>query len=180
MNAIRSTTSPLALLAFCLIFPGFFVYHFLVGKEYIPGLLGGYSTSMALLMLPFLATAYFREIFRPRQRPRIVDAAFSALMLYFAVVVLINMGLGTRMEVATPLLAIVVQFVSIFMVMALIDPSDIRFKVAVVGSFVVLTSIILLNATEGTFVVAALDLQTTDESIANYQGYAFVYTIIVL
>ena len=180
MKSIRPRTDLVALLAFCLIFPGFFIYHFLVGKEYIPGLLGGYSTSMALLMLPLVANAYYREVTRNRRRPRSVDATFFAFEVYFACVVLVNIGIGTHMEIAAPLLAIVVQFVVIFMVMALINPSDVRFKAVVGVSFAVLSSIILLNATEGTFVVAALDLQTSDESIANYQSYAFVYTIIIL
>ena len=180
MKSIYPNTSPVALLAFCLIFPGFFIYHFLVGKEYIPGLLGGYSTSMALLMLPLIANEYYREVTRHRRRPRGIDTTFFAFEVYFAGVVLVNIGIGTHMEVAVPLLAIAVQFAVIFMVMALINPTDVRFKMAVGLSFVVLSSIILLNATEGTFVVAALDLQTSDESIANYQSYAFVYTIIVL
>ena len=180
MKSIRPRTDLVALLAFCLIFPGFFIYHFLVGKEYIPGLLGGYSTSMALLMLPLVANAYYREITRHRRHPRSVDAAFFAFEVYFACVVLVNIGIGTHMEIAAPLLAIVVQFVVIFMVMALINPSDVRFKAVVGISFAVLSSIILLNATEGTFVVAALDLQTSNEKIADYQSYAFVYTIVIL
>ena len=41
---------------FYALFPGFFAYHFLVAKEWLPPVLGGYSSAMAALLVRVVAS----------------------------------------------------------------------------------------------------------------------------
>jgi len=172
--------SPVAIFAFFLMFPGFFVYHTLVGKGHIPAVMGGYSTSIAALMLPLLAAAYARHALRDRGGRSLIDAVFFLFVIYFAALVGFNLLSGADPAIGIPHLASAVQFLSIFMVVKLVDLTSRAFRVAAPAFVGLLTAIVFLNSPGGVFNVAPVDLHLSGDKVADYQGYAFVYVVLVL
>ena len=167
-------------LAFYTVFPGFFIYHFLVGREYIPAIFGGYSTSIAVILLPFLCIAYVRDIRQNTNHFSSVEAAFLGFTGYFAAVVLSQIAWGANWSASVQLLSVTLQFVAIFIIVKLADRESAKFKWSLIGFFVTLSGIIFLNVSDGAFIVASPDLQNSVAKIADYQGYAFVYIVVAI
>lgn len=167
-------------LAFYAVFPGFFIYHFLIGKEYLPAIFGGYSTSIAVILLPFLCIAYVRDIRQNINHFSLVEAAFLGFTGYFAAAVLIQIAWGANWSASVQLLSVTLQFVAIFIIVKLADRESPKFKWSLMGFFVTLSGIIFLNVSDGAFIVASPDLQNSVAKIADYQGYAFVYIVVTI
>lgn len=167
-------------LAFYLIFPGFFIYHFLIAEQYLPPFLGGYSTSISVLLFPFLCLAYAKHALQKIRHFSFIEVGFLVFTVYFGFVVLFHVALGADTAIAGPLLAIIPQFIAIFIVAKLVNPATPEFKRDSIFFFVVLTGIIFLNTSDGVFSVSNLDTQLAADHFADYQGYAFVYIVTAL
>lgn len=167
-------------IAFFLIFPGFFIYHFLIGKEYITSFLGGYSTSIAVILAPFMLVIYCRTIINNRKNFLFIDFLFLIFLAYFIAITVINLLIGTDVTIANTLLATVPQFLVLFIVVKLIDPGRPVFKNCLIGFYILLTLLIFFNVQDGQFVAANLNVQSTEDRLADYQSFAFVYIVIAL
>ena len=167
-------------LTFYIVFPGFFIYHFFVGKEYLPAIFGGYSTSIAVILLPFLCVAYVRDIRQNIHNFSLIEAAFLGFTGYFAAVVIIQITWGANWSASVQLFSVTLQFVAIFIIVKLTDRESPKFKWSLMVFFIILSGIIFLNVSEGAFFIASPDLQYSVEKIADYQGYAFVYIVVTI
>lgn len=180
MKAAYPFDDRLVRLCFYLLLPGFFLYHFLVGKEFIPGLLRGYSTAMSSLLLLPLGLVYVRHLLRSPEHRRPLAAIYLGFVLYYAIVLMLQLALGRHGNAVFEQGGIVVQFLSLYILAVLAPLGERRFQRWLLGFFIAMTAIIVFNADEGTFVVAALDLIQTADFLANYQAYAFVYSVVML
>lgn len=165
---------------FYALFPGFFAYHFLVAKQWIPPLLGGYSSAMAGMLLAPLGGLYFIQVLSHPDRRNAMDLAFIGFVSYYALTMLLQIAVGERPNAAPEHFGIIVQFLSLFFAMRLLPieaPSQWRW---LLFFLLVMSATVALNASEGSFVVATLDLLWTESYFATYQAYAFVYLVVVL
>lgn len=167
-------------IAFFVLFPGFFVYHVLVGTGRIPAVLDGYSTRAAALVLPFLALAFVNHGLRHRRSRTQVDGIFFLFLAYFGAVVGFNLAWRADLTIAVPHLGILIQFAAIYLAIRLVDPTSPLFRWAALLSFFVLTATVFTFSAGGAFTVVAGALEGTEEKLADYQGYAFVYVVLVL
>src|SRR5688572_10914336 len=87
----KNEGSSFALLAFAAIFPGFALYHTLVGLGFVSPFLGGYSTAIAVVLLPGLAIVYLRELARTKQYSAL-EGVFGFFVLYFVVTALVHLA----------------------------------------------------------------------------------------
>lgn len=180
MNARPVQPGGVARVCFYFLLPGFFIYHFLVAKQLLPGLLAGYSTAMAgILLLPMGALYVQHVIGRPSERCA-MDYAFNAFVVFYAVVLLVNMAVSGRGAAANAQLGIVLQFLTLYWVARLVPLGQARFQGWLLAFLLAMTVAFAFNADEGTFVVAALELLQTTDHLANYQAYAFVYSVVML
>jgi hypothetical protein len=162
---------------FYALFPGFFAYHFLVAKEWLPPVLGGYSSAMAaLLVLPLGALFVLRVLNDPARRTG-MDWAFLAFVGYYAAVMLAHLALGSRSEAATEHFGVMVQFLSLYFCLRLLQLGDRSLARWLVVFLLAMTATIAINAEEGLFVVAAYDLLLSGSHFATYQAYAFIFLV---
>ncbi len=175
---VRSTR--VVSLCFYLLLPGFFVYHFLVAKQLLPGLLGGYSSAMAGLLLLPLGIVYGKHLLSDRGNWRFMDAAFHAFVVYYALVLLAHLLFSSHSSTASEQLGIVPQFLALYWLARLAPLGQPRFQRWMLAFLLLMSGAIAFNADEGTFVAAALDLLQTTNYLANYQAYAFVYSVVML
>ena len=176
----RDPGSAVAIAAFTLVVPGFFAYHVLAGFGLIPLVLRGYSTAIATLVLLPMLFVYVRHALRWGRYTPPVDALFLGFVAYLVLVVAIQTLRGAPTAITSSHLAIAVQFLALFAIFSLVDINDRRFRALYQLSFVAMTTIIFANVSEGSFVVAAIDLGPAEEGQADYQGYAFVYLVTTL
>lgn len=179
-NGENAESSVLMRLAFYFIFPGFFIYHILIAEEYIRPILGGYSTGIAVLLLPLLCFAYVKNALHKTQHFSLIEAGFLGYTAYFGFVICFNVAVGADISIAGPLLAIIPQFIAIFIVSKLVNPVNPSFKRGAIVFYIVLTGIIFLKTADGVFTVSKLDAPSNIDHLADYQGYAFVYTVVAL
>ncbi len=180
MTPLQRSTQLTAQWSLLLIFPGFFVYHSLVAQGYIPAVFGGYSTLVAAAALPFLGAAYLRNALGNYWFVNPTDLGLLVFLAYYLLVVIFNDALNNSGGRVAPHLGIMLQFAAIFLTFKLADLDDPRLLRWIWFSFTALTTIIFANISDGAFVIAALDLEQTDDKLADYQGYAFVYLMIFL
>ena len=180
MTAGLQPHSRLVCACFYLLLPGFFTYHYLVGMQYLPAFLGGYSTAMSVLLLLPLSLVYASHLFRACGNRVWVDALYMGFILYYAAVLMTQLAVNTRGIAAIAQIGIVFQFLTLFMLARLAPVGELRFQRWLLVFLMLMTVIIVFNADEGTFVVAALELLQTSDNLANYQAYAFVYSVVML
>lgn len=165
---------------FYALFPGFFGYHYLVALQWLPPVLGGYSSAMAAMLVLPLGWMFSQQVLtRPSQRSP-VDVAFLAFVAYYAAVMLMHMAIGTRSEAAPQHFGVMVQFLSLYFAARLIPLEQAAFQRWLLVFLMAMSAVIVLNADEGTFVVATLDLLWSEDHFATYQAYAFVYLVTLL
>jgi hypothetical protein len=180
MNAPFMTNSPLVRICFYLLLPGFFIYHSLVGMELLPAFLGGYSTIMSTLLLLPLSLAYGRHLLDARVHRLALDTIYLCFIVYYASVLMVQYSVGAHGNAVPEQFGIIFQFLTLFMLSRLAPLGEPGFQRWLLALLVLMTLIIGFNADEGTFIVAALELLQTNGKLANYQAYAFVYSVVML
>jgi O-antigen ligase len=177
---MKASTATVIRWCFYALFPGFFGYHYLVALQWLPPVLGGYSSAMAALLLLPLGLIFSHQVLtRPNQRSP-VDLAFIAFVTYYAAVMLMQMAVGARSEAAPQHFGVMVQFLSLYFAVRLIPLDQASFQRWLLVFLLAMSAVIVLNADEGTFVVASLDLLWTEDYFATYQAYGFVYLVTLL
>ena len=180
---IKVTLYPQARLTsacFYLLLPGFFIYHVMVGQQLFPALLGGYSTAMAVILLLPLSLAYALHLLQLPNHRLSLDIIYMSFIVYYAVLLLVVSAVSPRGAAALEQIGIVFQFLALFMVARLAPLGEHRFQRWLLIFLVIMTATIAFNADEGTFIIVALELQELGTNLANYQAYAFVYSVVAL
>lgn len=175
---MRTASPPrLALAGFLVLLPGFFAYHFLLAKSFIPPLLGGYSTAMALVWLLPMGYLLLRHVLLQPAQASAVDALFLAFLAYALAVYLLNMALSGRGGAAADQIGVLPQFVVLYVATRLVTPRVPGLRSTLLVLLIAMSVAIVTNADEGTFFAASFDLLETADYFANYQAYGFVYSV---
>lgn len=178
--AIPTPSAALLRPCFYLLLPGFFLYHTLVGIGVLPGLLGGYSSAMASLLLLPLLLAYIAHLMRDTRHRTAIDITFNIFVFYYALVLLVQLATNARGQAANEQVGIIAQFLTLYVLALLAPLGELRFQRWLLFFFLLMSGIIIFNADEGTFVIAALELDKSSGDVANYQAFAFVYSVVML
>ncbi len=180
MNAPFMTNSRVVRICFYLLLPGFFIYHSLVGMGLLPAFLGGYSTVMSALLLLPLSLVYAHHLLAAREHRLAFDAIYLCFIVYYANVLMVQYSVGVHGNAVPEQFGIVFQFLTLFMLSRLAPLGEPGFQRWLLAFLVLMTAVIGFNADEGTFIVAALELLQANDKLANYQAYAFVYSVVML
>ncbi|WP_423708673.1 hypothetical protein [Undibacterium sp. WLX3042] len=167
-------------LVYLVLFPGFFLYHTLATLEYIPSFLGGYSSLMALLVLPGIFFVYLHRYSNSVRPAFTLNIIYWVFLLYYLCIVALNIAIGTDMEVAVPQLGIILQFGVLYIFGSLYQHTSEKALRTLLISFSVMTLIVLLNIEDGAFRLVPAEIELQDDKLANHQNYAFVYSLVFL
>jgi len=161
------------LFAFFILFPGFFIYHYFVGKSMIPPVLGGYFGIMAVILFPFLTIFYLkiklRQLFLTR-----VEILFYLLLLVMFYTALIHFSLDSQKHYST---AIVKQTITalLFLLVCYFIGRYIRLDSKKTKLFLLMVLfsmgiIVITNTTQGMFYLRMSSIYS--EYVSTYQGFA--------
>lgn len=176
-RAVGMAGRRLALLAFVVVFPGYFAYHALVA-EGMPAFLRGYSVLGAALATPIVALGYLKSM-GTRHSVVWVDAAFLAFVVLLAGAASVGAASGADSAIVGAHLGSVPQWIALYGVARLLDPTDRDVRRVVTLSWVTMSAIVLGNLSEGAFLVAALEVPLADrDTLATYQDFALLYLIV--
>jgi hypothetical protein len=166
-----------ALLAFVVVFPGFFAYHALVA-EGMPAFLRGYSVLAAALATPIVALGYLQAM-GTRHSVVWVDAVFLAFVMLLAGAAAIGAASGADAAIVSAHLGTVPQWMALYGVARLLDPTDHDVRRALTLSWLTMSAIVLGNLSKGAFLVAALEVPDGGrDTLATYQDFALLYLIV--
>lgn len=163
-----------------LMLPGFFFYHSLVSSGLIPAFLGGYSSAVASLLMPALLIGYVQHLGKSAANRTLTDAAFIGFCGYYLGILLLQLATGARGGAVSDQIGVIPQFLSLFMATVLAPLHDRRMRFALLISFAVMSAIIFLNIDEGVFIMGLLTDDLADGSVATYQAYGFVYSVVLV
>lgn len=176
----RPGPAPLALLAFLILVPGYFFYHWLVGLNTIPQFLGGYvneSSVLAILLILVLlglkAGAGSLRSFRLHP----LELAYGAFMIYFIATVAYQAFRGGPPEVVKSHTASILQSLAIFAVyrataLELTFTHRLHFWLCLAMSAFVYAAV-------SNDVLAAFLVNADDAKAATYQGLAHAFFLSV-
>lgn len=170
-------TPTAVLLAFVALFPGHFVYHALV-LQGMPPVLRGYSVLMSAMVLPLLALPLARSL--AAGHATWIDALFFGFVALLLGVSAVHFALGANPVIVSGYLASAVQWLALYGVVRVADAGERRLRRVATGAWLVMSAIVLANATEASFIVAALDLDDDRATLATYQDFALLYLVVTL
>ena len=165
--------------AFTLIYPGFYVYHFLVTQSFLPPFLEGYSTAIATLALPLVTLSFVRQRLGSPIQPSSIELTFFAFLFYYLILLSMHLALGDKPTAIPPHFGIILQFLCLYLLAAITPANERSFQRIALASFLLMTASIVFYASEGAFIIAALDIPDQDGKAANYQNYAFIYSVVM-
>jgi hypothetical protein len=163
-------------MAFLILFPGYFVYHWLALGGVIPRVLGGFVNEASALVLLGLGTQFTIQLLGPHpKRPSWVgsDAAFLLFLCYFAAVVLLNAGLGNAPGVVRNHTASILQLAAVYFVFRTFPYRERTIWAIVMACFVGLSALVVEAASRD--LIGLLRSGLNDDSAATHQGLARSY-----
>lgn len=174
-----TTAARWPLLAFWVIFPGFFAYHALVAQG-LPPVLRGYSVGAAVLALPLVALAW--RCAAPVQRrfhdADLLVAGFVGMLLAAA---LWHMTLGASTEIVGAHLGVLPQWLVLYGTARLYPWRATIGRRSLQAAWLLITALVLAQAGEAALVAAALDLPgERGEDLATYQDFGLLYMMTTL
>lgn len=160
-----------ALLVYVVIFPGFFVYHVSVASGLLAPVLRGYSAAAALLSMPALAFAYLVGA----RLVGALDALFFGFLAFVVAVTLAGYARAADSGIVVSYLAVVPQWLALYLTARLLDVDALHARTAFRVSFLAMVVLVAVNATQGSFLLAALQFAIADrENLATYQDFALL------
>lgn len=175
----NGSTPPMAGLAFLLLFPGYFVYHWLALDGAIPRSLGGYINEASILILLGFGAQFVLRLLRPQPHRSAwiaSDAVFLVFLCYFAVVVLANAGLDRAPGVVRNHTASILQMAAVYLVFRSFPYGKRATWGVVLACFVGLSALVAEAASRD--LVGLLQAGVHDDSAATYQGLARSYLVV--
>lgn len=161
----------LSMVAFLLLFPGFFVYHYLVARSYLPPFLGGFfGVVAAVLFIPLLAL-YFKTKVGGLDR---VSILFFLLILLNLTISVLNYWYGELYGLADEMLVWSLSGILFNLVAYLISYSlDVRRLIKyLVPSFLLMVLVVVFNVGDLGIFYIKQEAGEAAESVATYQGFA--------
>lgn len=181
----RAKIDPLILVAmgaFATLYPAFFLYHFAVGKTWIPPVLMGLYGPATLIILPFALIAIFANI--RRLLNNLVGALFILLYVY-AVIWVSILGYALPSShlpnaVNIQYLSLLVSWATLFFTGLYLSFKEKFFERVVLAGWAIMGLIVLTNIDTSYAMFAYRD--STSPEVASYQGMArsFFFTSLYL
>ena len=174
-NPVLRRRQVIAVLIFLALFPGFFFYHTLLGKGYIPPVLGGFFGPVVIITFPIVFYIYSNDIGKYKEEWTGISAIFILLMAFSIIVSIINFAdgraaLGNR-EMLTWSLSGVIFNLATYMLARIIPVESKKFTNFIYISLVAMLFIALLNM--GDAGIFYIKQESADkEIVATYQGFA--------
>ena len=164
-----------AMLAFFLLFPGFFFYHTLLGLGAMGAFLGGFFAPAALLVVLPLAYMYFMRIRRDRNWLTKADIAYGIYIAYFSTIVAANAALGGKTAHVVHHSLGILFLVTVFFIFKAIDFGGGQFRRIALLSLFGMSGIVFYYSIDGVFYLGALGVAKDADSLATYQGFSRSY-----
>lgn len=164
-------------MAFLILFPGFFLYHTLVGIGAIGPFLGGYFSIASLALLLPLGFAYYLAVKSAAYRVAQTDLQFGFFLAYFLVVVGINAVFGGNAEQVRNHLQAILYFINIYVIFKYIDFSQKKTMSMTMLSLALMSLTIFYFSQGGSFQPGQGGASDSAESVVTYQGFARSYVL---
>ena len=162
-------------IAFVLTFPGFFLYHTLLGIGFISPFLDGYLTNVLLLFLAPMLICYLSIYFKHSGFLTIIDIVYFVFIVYFLFIVLLNAAYGADIEIVRGHIIAVIQFFVIYLMFKMLDIDNNNFKVVTFLNFLIMSLIIFYFSSDGLFNLKSTGSVVNSEMVATYQSFGMVY-----
>jgi hypothetical protein len=167
----RHRVPVVVLVALGLLFPGYFLYWWLVGNGAIPRFLGGYAVFMSALCivgaLPFLWSA--------RYKVNVIDVLVGAFVAVMAIFALLGIAIGAPRDVSNSYVAYVLQWSAMFLVFRGVRHLDMRCAVFLTASFFVM--LFSLGGFLSTGMLLFEDSPISAEVFPTYQAFAVHFVV---
>jgi hypothetical protein len=167
-------------LAFLLLFPGFFFYHFLLGTGKIRAFLGGYFAPVSLVFALPLVFLYIRQIKRDPKRLLQSELYFGVFLAFFFIVVAVNAANGANQAIVTGHVLMIMYMVNTLITFKLIDFAQPEFRYPAMLCLLGMSAIIIVYSVGGVFRMDVLGLAEDPASLSTYQGFARSYLVTFL
>jgi hypothetical protein len=181
---MRRRSSPLnwsghsvGMLAYLLLFPGFFFYHTLLGLGNIGAFLGGYFAPVSLLVAGPLAFFYLYRIRRDGWRLGRTDLFFMLFLGYFLVLVAVQAAAGANPVIVGNHVLGILFIANMFFIFRLTDFGRADAWSAGLLTLVGMSAIVFAFSVDGSFYLAPLGAAKNPESLATYQGFSRSYLV---
>lgn len=181
---MRRLTNPLTwsghsvgMVAFLLLFPGFFFYHTALGLGRFGAFAGGYFAPVSLLVVGPLAFFYIYRIRRDAGRLGRADMLFLLWVGYFATVVAIQAGAGANPAIVVNHVLGILFILNMFFIFRLTDFSRRDVYTAGLLTLFGMSAIVFVYSVDGSFYLAPLGAAKNPESLATYQGFSRSYLV---
>ena len=178
-NGAISPTSVLRapLIAFLLLFPGFFFYHTLIGLGILRAILGGYFAIVSIALFVPLGYTYCVALKRAGYQVAPTDLHFGFFLTYFFLVVIINAVFGANIVTVYAHILSILYFVNIYLIFKYIDFAERKARATALFSLLLMTAAIFLFSQNGSFQPGQVGAPKSPESVATYQGFARSYVL---
>lgn len=183
-EAVKSRwQSLIAASAFIALFPGFFLYHTVLGFGIIPPVLGGFFGPVAVAVFPLILLIFFWNIGRYKKNWSRIEVAFLALMGYSTIIALVNFADGRSAFGNTEMLTWSISGVLFNLVAYLLArtiPIESKgFRKIIYFSLIGMFLIALLNVGEsGIFYIK--EQSANEDAVATYQGFARSIAVVAM
>lgn len=168
-------------LGFVLLFPLYFIYHWLSLGGAIPRFLGGFVNEASLLVVLMLMATIAVSCLRPRSNVAAVtpaDIVFAVFICFFATVVAAHAGLGSTPTVVRSHAASIGQLAAAYLVFRLFPYRSRGAWRLVAACFIVLSTLVLEAAYRD--LLGLLLSGSDDSAAATYQGLARGYLMVAI
>lgn len=168
------------ILAFLMLFPGFFFYNFLLATGRIPAFLGGYFTPVSLLFVLPVVFLYVRQIRRDRARLSRSELHFGLFIAFFSAVIAVHAANGANQLIVVGHVLGILFMVNALIMFKMIDFADREFRYPAMLCLLGMSAIVFMNPVDGSFRLDALGIAKNTDSLSTYQGFARSYLITFL
>lgn len=168
------------ILAFLLLFPGFFFYNFLLGTGRIPPFLGGFFTPVSVLFVLPMVVLYVSQLKRDRARLSRSELHFGLFFVFFMIVIVANAATGANMLIVVGHLLGILFMVNTLIMFKMIDFEDREFRVPAMLCLLGMSAIVFIFSIDGSFRLDALNIAKNTDSLSTYQGFARSYLVTFL
>jgi O-antigen ligase len=161
---------------FLITFPGYFIYHYLVSKGWLPPILAGYSTPICLLSLPILGAVHLRFGLNSKGPSQPVELMLWVFLAYYMLVTVWQLSTRNMLNSADAHPTVIAQFLALYF-LGHHTPCEHRQRPLLIVLMALMTGMIIHNSMSGGLIGAALESIGVSESLITYQGYAFAYFV---
>lgn len=176
-NPLTWSGHSMGMLAYLLLFPGFFFYHTMLGLGQIGAVLGGYFAPVSLLIAPPLAFFYVYRIRRDAGRLGRAELFMLLYVAYFLTIVAVQAAAGANPVIIGNHILGILFIINMFFMFRLTDFDGRDVWLAGLLTLFGMSAIVFSFSVDGSFYLAPLGAAKNPESLATYQGFSRSYLV---